>query len=551
MKKRLSLYFTILIAMLMMVACSSSSTEPTSDTSEGSEAPTTTESSSGKPDRPFVYVAQQVVGSVDPAKHTDETELIAVINTYDPLVYPKVEEGSMEPGPHIAETWDISEDGKVYTFKIREDVTFQSGNPLTAKDVVYSLQRMLSIKQGFSWLWNGVLNPENVVAKDDYTVEFTLDSAYAPFVSTLTQLFIVDSETLKANQVDGEFDENGDYGQKYLEENVAGSGPYTLDKWERGSQLSFGKNDNYFKGWNEGQIEEFQMKIITEQATVKTMLVSGEADMVHQWLTVDTYKEFASTSGVKVQEDPSVQLYHLPINTQKAPTDDLNVRKAISYAFDYTVATEQIMNGAVQAQGPVPVLVPGHNEQVTIYNKDIEKAKELLAQSKYAGQELEVEFMYLSENPFQRQIAQLLQSNLAEIGITVKLNGGPWTQITESTAKVETTPHIASISDTLKYPHVDSHTFGIYHPSAHGSYRSSAWYEDADTTQLLETARKSTDVEEQLNNYREAQALIVDNAPSIYVANPNHRIAFRDYVEGYQYVGILGYDLGFYYLTVK
>lgn len=370
-----------------------------------------------------------------------------------------------------------------------------------------------------------------------------------PFVSTLTQLFVIDSEKLKENQADGDFGDNGDYGQKYLDDHVVGSGPYTLDKWERGAQLTFAKSDSYFKGWEDGQIEDIQMKIITEQATVKTLLVSGGADIVHQWLTVDTYKEFASTEGVKVQEDPSVQLYHLPINTQKAPTDDVNVRKAISYAFDYTIATEQIMNGAVQAEGPVPVLVPGHNDKVTVYNKDLEKAKEYLDKSNYAGQE--VEFMYLSDNPFQRQIAQLLKSNLAEIGITVKLNGGPWTQITETTAKMETTPHIASISDTLKYPHVDSHTFGIYHPSAHGSYRSSAWYDDESTTELLEAARKATDVDEQMEYYQEAQGLIVDNAPSIYVANPNHRIAFRDYVEGYQYVGLLGYDLAFRSLSVK
>lgn len=544
--------FLVLAVFLVFVFAGCSDESSNSNTNEDmNETSGDNDSNSSKLDRPFVYVAQQVVGSVDPAKHTDETELIAVLNTYDPLVYPKVKEGSMEPGPHIAESWKVSDDGKTYTFKIRDDVTFQSGNQLTANDVVYSIQRMIAIKQGFSWLWSGVLDPEKVVAKDDYTVEFTLNSAYAPFVSTLTQLFIVDSEILKANQEEGDFGDNGDFGQKYLEENVAGSGPYTLAKWERGSQLTFKKNDNYFKGWSEGQLEEIQMKIITEQATVKTLLVSGQADMVHQWLTDDTYKEFASTSGVKVQEDPSVKLYHLPINTQKAPTDDVNVRKAIAYAFDYSIATDQLMNGAVQAQGPVPVLVPGHNKDVTVYKKDIEKAKEFLEKSKYAGQELEVEFMYLSENPFQRQIAQLLTSNLAEIGIKVKLMGGPWTQITESTSKMETTPHIASISDTLKYPHIDSHTFGIYHPSAHGSYRSSAWYDDPATTELLEKARKATDPAVQMENYKKAQELIVDKAPSIYVANPIHRVAFRDYVEGYKYVGLLGYDLGFYYMSVK
>jgi peptide/nickel transport system substrate-binding protein len=543
MKRKLSVIFTVFLAVIMIVGCTSNQTN---NKDAGGK-----NGSSSMPDRPFVYVAQQVVGSVDPAKHTDETEMIAVLNTYDPLVYPKIEEGSMEAGPHIAETWTVSDDGKTYTFKLRDDVTFQSGNALTAKDVVYSIQRMMAIQQGFSWLWNGVLNPENVVAKDDTTVEFKLNNAYAPFVSTLTQLFIVDSETLKANQESGEFGDNGDYGQKYLESHVAGSGPYLLDKWNRGSQLAFKKFDDYWKGWTDGKIEEFQMKVITEPATVKTMLTTGEADMVHQWLTVDTYEEFKSTDGVVVQEDPSVQLYHLPINTQRAPTDDVNVRKAISYAFDYKVATEQIMNGATQAQGPAPILVPGHNGDVTVYQKDIEKAKEFLAKSKYAGEELTVEFMYLSENPFQRQIAQLLKASLAEIGIEVELVGGPWTQITESTAKMETTAHLTSISDTLKYPHVDSHTFGIYHPSAHGSYRSASWYEDSKTTSVLEAARQSVNVDDQMKNYKEAQALIVDKAPSVYVANPNHRIAFRDYVEGYKYVGLLGYDLGFYNLSVK
>lgn len=549
MKKRLSLILTLIFAMVLIVGCSKGSTDD-KDADKGKDNGDSG-SVSSKPDRPFVYVAQQVVGSVDPAKHTDETELIAVLNTYDPLVYPKVEEASMEPGPHIAESWEISEDGKTYTFKIKEGVKFQSGNELTANDVVYSIQRMMAIKQGFSWLWNGVLNPEDIKVIDNTTVEFVLENAYAPFISTLTQLFIVDSETLKANQEAGEFGENGDYGQKYLESNVAGSGPYLLEKWDRGSELTFAKFDEYWKGWSEGKIDKIQMKIITEPSTVKTMLNAGEADMVHQWLTVDTYAEFAKIKGVVVQEDPSVQLYHLPINTQKAPTDDVNVRKAISYAFDYTTANDKIMDGATQAEGPVALLVPGHNDNLTVYEKNIEKAKEYLAKSKYAGQDLEVDFMYLSENPFQRQIAQLLQSNLGEIGIKVNLVGGPWTQITESTAKMETTAHLTSISDSLKYPHVDSHTFGIYHPSAHGSYRSASWYDDPATTEVLEQARKTIDVDEQLKLYEEAQELIVENAPSVYVANPNHQIAFRDYVEGYTYLGILGYDLAFYNLTVK
>lgn len=542
MKKSWKVFLAIIMAALFVAACSNSKDESSSNN---------VSSSSTKKDGPFVYVAQQAVGSIDPAKHTDETELISVLNTYDPLVYPKVEEGIMDPGPHLATDWTVSDDGKTYIFNLRDDVTFQSGNKFSANDVVYSIQRMIAIQQGFSWLWKGVLEPENVKAISDNQVEFTLNNAYAPFVSTLTQLFIVDSELLKENTVDGSFGEFGDYGQAYLENNVAGSGPYKLSEWNRGSHLNFSKNDSYWKGWKEGQLEEVQMKIVTEQATVKTMLNSGDADMVHQWLTVEAYEEFKNASGIVVEEESSVQLQHIPINMAKAPTDDINVRKAILYAFDYDVANAQILKGATQAVGPVPIAVTGHNSDLQPYKRDVEKAKEYLAKSKYSGDELTVEFMYLADTPSQRQLAQLVQSNLEEVGFKVVLNGVPWTTVTETTTTPETTPHMVVISDTLKYPHLDSHTYGIYHPSAHGSYRSSSWYEDAETTKLLEDARSAVDLEEQLANYIEAQALINDNAPSIYVANPNHRIAFRDYVEGYTYVGILGYDLGFYYLSIK
>ena len=125
MKRKLLLTITMIVLLLVMAACSDDSSTAGSS------------NSTAKKDRPFVYVAQQVVGTVDPAKHTDETELIAILNTYDPLVYPKIEEGVMDPGPHIATDWTTSEDGKVYTINIRDDVKFQSGNALTANDVVY------------------------------------------------------------------------------------------------------------------------------------------------------------------------------------------------------------------------------------------------------------------------------------------------------------------------------------------------------------------------------------------------------------------------------
>ena len=156
------------------------------------------------PDRPFIYAAQQVVGSIDPAKAIDETELISIINMYDPLYFPERTDGSMAPAPHLATDYEVSEDGLTYTFNLRDDVTFHSGNPFTAEDVVYSMERMLAIGEGNSWLWASLFEEGSVVAEDEHTVVFNLNEPYAPFLSSMTQLFVVDSQLLQENEEGGD-----------------------------------------------------------------------------------------------------------------------------------------------------------------------------------------------------------------------------------------------------------------------------------------------------------------------------------------------------------
>lgn len=542
MRKRWMMKATVLgLVALTLGACGGNNTTDTSSTAGSNQT-----AEPGKmPDRPFVYVAQQVVGKIDPARALDETEMISVVNMYDPLYAPERTGGSMEPTPHLATGYEVSEDGKTYTLTLRDDVTFHSGNPFTADDVVYSMERMLAIGEGNSWLWEGLFVEDGVNADGPDKVVFELNKAYAPFISSLTQMFVVDSKLLQENE------QAGDMGQAFLEENDAGSGPYTLDKWNRETEITFAKFDDYFQGWEEGQVENAEMKFVPEEATVKTLLVSGQADMVHQYLNPTAFTEFSKQSNLVVQEDPSAMIQEMPMNTQKAPTDDVNVRKAIASVFDYETARDQIMNGAAPSRGPVPTTLKANSETATVFERDVEKAKEYMAASKYAGQELEVTFMYLGDTASQRQFSQLITSNLKEIGINAKLVEATWPQVTEAAADKSKTANITVISDTLKYPHVDSHTYGKYHPSTHGSYRSAAWLDDAAVTEKLEAARLETDEAKQETLYKEAQDLITELAPSIFVANTTHRIAYGDYVNGYEFVPLMGYDISFYHFRTN
>ncbi|MFA6939975.1 MAG: ABC transporter substrate-binding protein [Clostridiaceae bacterium] len=531
MKKFLRTLSLISAAALVFTGCTGKGTSTTGGTAQTSN-------------KPFIYVAQQVVGSIDPAIGIDETELVSIINMYDPLFYPERTNGSMNPVPRLAKSYEVSADGKKYTIELRDDITFHSGNKLTAKDVVYTLKRELALKRGNSWLWDGLFADGAVKATgDDTTVEFNLNKPYAPFIASLTQLFIVDSQLLEKNTV------NNDYGKKFLESNDAGSGPYSLGTWNRESEINFKAFDKYFLGWSGNHVKNAQMKFITEEATAKTLLISAQADLVHEYLNTTAYEEFKKQSSLTVKEDPSAMIQEMPMNTQKAPTDDINVRKAIATIFDYATANKDINMGAVQARGPVPNMVKGNSTTLAMYSRNVEKAKEYLAKSKYAGQKLEVTYQYVGGDATERQLGQLLTQNLAEIGITVKVIAATWPQITESVTKPETTANLTMLYDTLKYPHLDSHTYGKYHPSAHGNYRSAAWLDNADVTKTLEAARASITEDEQLKLYGKAQDLITELCPSIYIADTTHRIAYQKNVKGYEFVPLMGYDIAFYYFS--
>ncbi|MDR5694145.1 MAG: ABC transporter substrate-binding protein [Armatimonadota bacterium] len=498
----------------------------------------------------FTYIEQQIITASDPAAAVDESSLIAAINLYDPLLYPNVEKGSMEPRPHVAESWTVSPDGKVYTFKLRRGIRFHSGRELTAEDVVFSMERALRMKKGFSWVWTPVLEPGRIKALDKYTVRFELKEAYAPFLGSLLLFFILDKDLVMRNIRPGPYGEFGDYGSAFLERADAGSGPYRMERFDRATEMVMTRFENYWRGWKPNQISRVSFKTVTEEATVKTLIKSGQADMVNQWLSVQGFQELKQVPGIVVKEDPSVQLFHLQMNTKKPPLDNVKVRQAISYAFDYDTAIQKIFLGATRARGPVPVRVPGWNPKVPVYTRNVATAKRLVAESGVPPERLSIEYAYVVTLPLERQIGLLLKANLEEIGFKVEIRGEPWARIVELATKPETTPHITAIFDTLKYPHVDSHTYGMYHPSCWGTFRCMSFYENPKVTQVLEAARRAVKPEEQMRLYQLAQELIVRDAPSIYVANPLHRIAFRDYVKGYRYVGLLGFDVAFYDFTI-
>lgn len=499
-----------------------------------------------KPKLEFVYGTTQETATFDPAKHRDETETMCVVNTYDPLLYPT--KGG-PPKPWIAERWEASPDGKVWTFYIRKGVKFHSGRELTAEDVAFSMKRVLDLGTGFSFLWKGLV--ERAEAVDKYTVKFYLKEPFAEFPATLIHLFVVDKEEVLKHKQEGPFGEFGDYGQAWLAEHDAGSGPYKVVEFKRGERIVFEKFDDYWAGWKEGKPERVVVLVVGEQATLVSMLKKGEVDMVEQWLPPDTFEALKKESGVIVKEDPAAQLFFVSMNNKKPPFDDVSVRKAVSYAIDYEAIINTVFRGGYQAEGPIPIIAPGHSKDVVVYKKDLEKAKEYMSKSKYAGQKLKVEYVYVSGLASEEQVGLIIKESLKPLGIEVELRPEPWSRIVELCKSPETTPHMVAIFHTLKYPSPDSHTYLMFHPKAHGTYMSCMWYESPEVTSLLDKARITMDQNERYKLYAEAAKRVTEDAAALFIINPMHRIAYRDYVKGYDYIGILAFDLNFYHLDIS
>ncbi len=490
----------------------------------------------------------QEIGTIDPAKVTDWTEAMVMVNLYDSLVTPRPD-GTMTG--LIAREWEISADGLEYVFKLHRGIKFHDGSELTAEDVKFSLERVLALKQGYSWLWADIV--KDVVVRDDYTVAFTLNEPFSPFLSTLPWLAIVNKDLVLAKKKPGNFGEYGDYAQDWMLNNDAGSGAYMFKSWTRGNEIVFAKFDDYFLGWREGAIDEVRAKEIApgNDATVISEMKTGALTIADHYRSLQTYEQIDRLPNASVKTALSGEALYLKINTQKAPVDNVHVRRAISYAFDYQTFIEQIDPGAKQLRGPIPDTIAGHNPNALMYNQDLNKAREELAKSGYRPGELTINLCYVDGFELEERLALLFQVNLAQIGINVVLQPETWGRITDLAASVETTPHLTAVFSAANYPDPDNYLYTAYHSSAAGTWMSMEWLQDPELDKLIERSRVTVDQKERNELFFEIQDRLTQQATDIFIYALPKRYGMQDYLHGFEFVPVMSFEYDFHKMYIK
>ena len=483
--------------------------------------------------------AVQRFGTVDPAKGTDYTQTMAMVNLYDPLVFP-TPEGEIRP--HLAEDWTVSDDSRSFTFTVRDDAQFHSGNRVTAEDVKFSLERLLGINQGFASQFNDLVDPSNVTVEGDQQVTFELDQVFSPFVSALVLLFVVDKQEIMDNAEDGEFGDRGDYGQAYLQNDDAGSGPYTLGSFERGTSITWERFEDYWMEFPDGAFDTVTAEIITEDSTVRSLMRSGDLGMTSQYQSNETFETLAEESGVRVEEIPTATMFYFKINTQKSPVDDRAVRRAMAHGFDYETARTEIAPGSKRAIGPIPELFSVHNGDIQQPTYDPERAQQILADAGYSEGDIQVTNTYVQDFGLEEKMGLLFQQNMDQIGIDVELQPQTWGTITDRAANVESTPHVTQVFYGPIKPHPDSFFFNQYHSEAADSWINMEHLEDDQVDTMIDEARATVDADQRAGIYRDLQTRVAGLTPDLFVFNQVKRLGFREDVRGYTFRPAQSYD---------
>lgn len=509
----------LILCLLFLAGCGSSGTAGNSGGSSGSNE-------NGHDISKIVRNSGTLPMNQDPHIGTGTIDTICYFNVYDTLIWI---EANSEIVPHLAKSWDISDDGLTYTFHLRDDVKFHDGSILNADDVVFSFERMMTLGRSFAYLFTGYV--ESATAVDDTTVEVKLSAPLGSFISTLLRLPIVNKDLVMENIEDGSYGEYGDYGVNFLSTSGmdAGSGPYTIIEVATNEYVMTEKFDDYFLGFGENSPDFFQMVAVEDSATMRTLFASGDLDISDEWQSQESLDALDAIPGVDIAKINAGQSLGIDFNCQKEPMDDIHFRRALAYLMDYESVITNIVPGNKQLYGQVSSAYTGSSTNLMQYEYNLDKAKEELAQSKYADtyQNYALTLWYADTAPLQEKVALLMQQAAAELGITVNLQTVTWAAQAAAAAKWEEVPEMTIFQPGGDYNEACAILYNRYHSNSVTSSNTYTFLLDPVFDEMLDNAMSIVDDNERFAAYEEVEAYIVDISPQIFICEMPEQRAYR------------------------
>ncbi|MFB5662283.1 ABC transporter substrate-binding protein [Alteribacillus sp. HJP-4] len=497
MKRNLLSLLMAMVAVLLIAACSSEESGGEGDGRDGSE------SGGGDTQDTLVFARGADATSLDPATETDGETFYVTQQIYDTLI--RYEDGSTELEPSLATEWEANEEGDEFTLQLREGVTFHDGAEFNAEAVVANVERWMSSEDYvyYGSMFGGYEDSEDniiesVEATGDYEVTFSLRDSSAPFLKNLAMSpFAIASPD--------SFDTLG--------EEPAGTGPFTLSDWSRNDSITLEKNEEY---WEDGKpyLNRVIFQVIPDNSSRLTALQNGEVDLI-DGVNPSDQDQIEGDENLEAFMRPPLNVAYMPMNNEEEPFDEPLVRRAFNHAIDKQALIDGFYEGnAEPAKNMLPPTIAGYNDEVEGYEYDPEAAIDLLEEAGYEEGELTID-LWTMDNPrpympAPQKIAESIQSDLDEIGVTAEIKTMDWSSYLEAAQNGEMPAFLIGwIGDNG-----DADNF-LYTLLGTGSGNNYSNYSNEEVDAVLREAQAETDEEVREELYMEAQELLNEDAPTV------------------------------------
>ncbi|MGO1589412.1 MAG: glutathione ABC transporter substrate-binding protein, partial [Alkalibacterium gilvum] len=416
-----SLLFTSLTAAaLLLGACGTDDSDTGEETATGGG-----EEGSQGGDLVIAQLSDAV--SLDPHGSNDTPSSNVAYNIYESLL---VTDENMELQPGLATDWEMVDD-LTWQFDLREDVTFHDGSEFNADVVKANFDRILDedIASPRAFLYEMV---EEINVVDDYTIEFVTEYPFSPLPAHISHN---GGGIMSAELIEEDYAalENGEEPGSAINQNPVGTGPFVFDSWTSGDEIVLKQNEDYWNG--APALDSITFRVVPEGSTRLADLETG-AVHVSDPISPSDMSRVENTSGVRVNQQPSVSLSYIGFNAEKEPYDNKLVRQALSKAIDKDTIIEGIYQGiGLPATSPLAPDVFGYDEDVSGLEYNVEEAKELLAEAGYEDGFSTT--LWTNDNQDRIDIATNVQAQLQEIGVDVEIEIVEWGAYLENTAAGE------------------------------------------------------------------------------------------------------------------
>ncbi|MEM6848641.1 MAG: ABC transporter substrate-binding protein [Pseudomonadota bacterium] len=476
------------------------------------------------------------ITTLDPAQSFEFAGSDIIRNVYGGLV--NFDPSNLAAGyqPDIAESWEVSEDGRTITFKIREGLTFTSGNPVRAEDAAFSLQRVVKLNKTPSFILTQFgFTPENVEEvitfdADAGTVSITTDKQYATsFVLnclTATVGSIVDKETVMANEVDG------DLGNQWMQTNTAGSYAYKDVVWKPNESVTMVANPDFVGG--EPAMKRVIVRHVVESATQRLLLERGDIDIARN-LNPEDVAGLSGNDDVKVLEELRGRIMYIALNQKHPELSKPAVRQAFKLLVDYAGMEQSFLKGQWRThQNFLPATYLGASTE-NPFSFNIEQAKNLLEEAGVTDLEVEVGVREAQERI---EIAQSFQNAASQVGVKINITVATAAQTLTRYRARELDVYLGAWGPDYPDPHTNAATFAFNpdNSDAAGATGILAWrnsWDIPELTALTAAAVEETDTAERITMYEEIQGKFRDTSPFVIMFQKIEQNGARANVEGF------------------